>query len=472
LLRSIVLQANAVLGEYNSRYANKTSNSSDGTRALKGDQWFPKLLVFMPEHWSDDTEQLLYDSYFQLFRNIPVYAQTFSPWSYTRAKNTNIFDDVWLVDAGVDKVFMTETSEGRDDHARTIIVDDTGDGDKKRSHDIDDSDRQGNVVSNDAVCEPCVECRMKWAFVGDFDQGGAVALRALQTYHDGVKSRLQKRTDLMLASGTMSRDNATVMISTCIGMQLQVITPAAGHTSTRNRNNNRDVVDNATTGATDEAAADTVVTSTEQGVTVTWHYIGAGADTISNTSTSTACLRSEAARLLLEGGFDFMVLPLVAPSGRVAYSLPVMAILDALAAGVPVVTWQLGSLPSVFGDHVYMIPLPSAQGRQTHRQAVVERFVPTANSSDSDGGDDDTVRPLYPTSVLYDDEEGEWLPELLSNWSTSRLALEVRHLVEQRLGNAAAFEARREQARRWALQRSWDRSSAVMESFMYNHLRD
>lgn len=57
-------------------------------------------------------------------------------------------------------------------------------------------------------------------------------------------------------------------------------------------------------------------------------------------------------------GCEYFVYPLVHPHGAVHHDTFGCCVLEALAAGVIVVTWAVGCLPSLFGDHIVALPPP------------------------------------------------------------------------------------------------------------------
>jgi glycosyltransferase involved in cell wall biosynthesis len=63
---------------------------------------------------------------------------------------------------------------------------------------------------------------------------------------------------------------------------------------------------------------------------------------------------------------EFFVYPLVLPSGSVHHDTFACIVLEALAGGVDVVSWDVACLREVFGNHVNLLQTPTCTGYDPH----------------------------------------------------------------------------------------------------------
>lgn len=118
---------------------------------------------------------------------------------------------------------------------------------------------------------------------------------------------------------------------------------------------------------------------------------------------------------------DYMVYPLVLSGGSVHHDTFACVVLEAMASGVLVVTWDVACFRGVYGDLITLVPPPPHAG-----------YDPTSEL----GGCNHSMTNLTAVDVLVD---------------------AVAQLVAM---PARERECRREKAREWALAQTWDRRAA------------
>jgi hypothetical protein len=342
----------------------------------------------------------MYEDFIDNFGSFRVYVQSFSEWHYQLVHaEWNLFHGGWVVGNGVSTNLYESAAVENGIHEATHIVNSV-----EQTVEGDINADGGNAVGKKANG---IE---RWIILPPFDRGGELAWKVF----DKVKESRTKRTQKLPVWWPSEKyDTSNITISHGIG---------ANNTATRGYNRpSAEFVDTMELHIVSSILDDPESIKQTVGIS---DGRGGHANIVFHPPMS----KRDVSKLLKT--VDYLVYPIVLPDGQLGYDTFSTTILEALAAGVTVFTWDLPSVRSLFGNHISYI------------------------------------RP--PKSADYDPYTGDFYGQRNANMlSDSAVALIAREVLQQSLDRSAEA-LRRTVARQWALEQSWKRRAFEMSTYL-NH---